>query len=133
MRDRGGRILTVTADVAQGYPGMPAMGAARTGLEALHKALSVEWAELGITCCVIAPGATDTPGLRRYPEADRVRALGIEAANLGRLLLPREVAWLFVTLASPWAVAVNGHTVVANGGDSNVTPVYHQMRKLWSG
>ncbi|MBW2527636.1 MAG: SDR family oxidoreductase [Deltaproteobacteria bacterium] len=133
MRDRGGRILSVTADVAQGYPGMPAMGAARNGLEALHRALSVEWAELGITCCVIAPGATDTPGLRRYPEADRVRELGIQAANLKRLLEPREVAWLFLCMASPWAVGVNGHTLVANGGDSNVTPVFQQMRRLWAG
>lgn len=132
MRDHGGRILTVTADVDQGYPGMPAMGAARSGLSSLHRALSVEWAPMGITCCVIAPGATDTPGLRRYPEADRVRAMGIEAANLGRLLHPREVAWLFVTMASPWAAAVNGHTLVANGGDSNVTPVFRQMQKIWS-
>jgi citronellol/citronellal dehydrogenase len=133
MRDSGGRILTVTADVDQGYPGMPAMGAARNGLSSLHRALSVEWAPLGITCCVIAPGATDTPGLRRYPQADRVRAMGIEAANLKRLLHPREIAWLFVTMASPWAAAVNGHTLVANGGDSNVTPVFRQMQKIWAG
>lgn len=133
MRDHGGRILTVTADVDQGYPGMPAMGAARAGLTSLHRALSVEWASLGITCCVIAPGATDTPGLRRYPAADEVRAAGIRAANLGRLLHPREVAWLFVSMASPWAASVNGHTVVANGGDSNVTPVFLQMKALFGG
>ncbi len=133
MRARGGRILTVTADADQGYPGMPAMGAARNGLSSLHRALSVEWAPLGVTCCVIAPGATDTPGLRRYPEAQRVRQMGIEAANLQRLLHPREVAWLFLAMASPWAAAVNGHTLVANGGDSNVTPVFRQMQKLFGG
>ncbi len=132
MRDNGGRILTVTADADQGYPGMPAMGAARNGLSSLHRALSVEWAPLGITCCVIAPGATDTPGLKRYPAAEQVRAAGIEAANLKRLLHPREVAWLFLTMASPWAAGVNGHTLVANGGDSNVTPVFRQMQRLFS-
>ncbi len=127
MRDRGGRILTITADVDQGYPMMPGMGAARAALSSLHRALAVEWAPMGITCCVIAPGATDTPGLRRYPEAARVREVAERAANLGRLLLPREVAWLFLTMASPWAVGVNGHTLVANGGDSFVTPLYREM------
>ena len=132
MREHGGRILTITADADQGFPGMPAMGAARNGLSSLHRALSVEWAPLGITCCVIAPGATDTPGLKRYPMAEQVRAMGIEAANLRRLLHPREVAWLFVTRASPLAVGVNGHTLVANGGDSNLSPVYQKMRQLFA-
>ena len=127
MQAHGGRILTVTADVEQGYPGMPGMGAARSALTSLHRALSVEWASMGITLCVIAPGATDTPGLRRYPQADFVREKAICAANLGRLLHPREVAWLFLTMASPWAVGVNGHVLVANGGDTNVTPVYREL------
>lgn len=131
MRDHGGRILTVTADTAQGFPLMPAMGAARNGLASLHQALSVEWAPMGITCCVIAPGATDTPGLKRYPGAGKVKQIGIEASNLGRLLRAREVAWLFVTMASPWAVGVNGHTLVANGGDSNVTPIFRKLQNGW--
>lgn len=131
MRMHGGRILTITADADQGFPGMPAMGAARNGLSSLHRALSVEWAPLGITCCVIAPGATDTPGLKRYPMADQVRKMGIEAANLGRLLHPREVAWLFLVMASPLAAGVNGHTLVANGGDSNLSPVYQKMRSIF--
>ncbi len=133
MRDRGGRILTITADVGQGYPMMPAMGAARNALSSLHRALSVEWASQGVTCCVIAPGATDTPGLRRYPQAEVVRQVGIRASNLGRLLDPREVAWLFLTMASPWAAAVNGHTLVANGGDSNVTPLYRELQAAMKG
>lgn len=61
MREHGGRILTVTADVEQGYPLMPAMGAARNGLASLHRALATEWASLGITTCVIAPGRPTRP------------------------------------------------------------------------
>ena len=129
MRDSGGRILTVTADVDQGYPMMPGMGAARNALSSMHKALAVEWAPMGITCCVIAPGATDTPGLRRYPDADRIREVAIRGSNMGRLLHPREVAWLFLTMASPWAVGVNGHTLVANGGDSLVPPLYREFMR----
>jgi len=133
MRDHGGRILTVTADVDQGYPMMPGMGAARNGLTSLHRAIATEWAANGITCCVIAPGATDTPGLKRYPQADALRGVAIRAANLGRLLDAREVAYLFLTLASPYAAAVNGHTVVANGGDSNVTPLYRELQQMVAG
>ena len=129
MRDRGGRVLTITADVDQGYPMMPGMGAARSALSSLHRALAVEWAPMGISCCVIAPGATDTPGLRRYPDADRIRQVAIRGSNQQRLLHPREVAWLFLTMASPWARSVNGHTLVANGGDSHVTPLYREMTR----
>jgi len=127
MRDQGGRILTVTADVDQGYPMMPGMGAARNALSSLHRALAVEWAPMGISCCVVAPGATDTPGLRRYPDADRIRQVAVRGSNQQRLLHPREVAWLFLSMASPWARSVNGHTLVANGGDSHVTPLYREM------
>ena len=127
MRDRGGRILTVTADTGQGFPGMPGMGAARSGLTSLHKALAVEWAPLGITCCVIAPGAVDTPGLMRYPQAERTRAIAASSSNMGRLIEPREVAWLFLTMASPFAAPVNGHTLVANGGDSFITPAFREL------
>ncbi len=133
MRDHGGRILTVTADVDQGYPMMPAMGAARNGLTSLHRAIATEWAEHGVTCCVIAPGATDTPGLDRYPTAEQTKQIAVRAANLGRLLDAREIAYLFLTMASPWAASVNGHVVVANGGDSNVTPLYRELQRLLGG
>ncbi len=127
MRDRGGRILTITADTEQGYPGMPGMGAARNGLSSLCKALAVEWAPMGITNCVIAPGIIDTAGLDRYPDTFDPREVGRKASNLGRLFEPREIAWLFLTMASPWSVAVNGHTIVANGGDSFITPLYREL------
>lgn len=127
MREHGGRIVTVTADVDQGYPGMPAMGAARNGLTSMHKAMAVEWAPMGITCCVVAPGAADTPGLDRYPAWLGVRERGIAAALQNRLIDPREIGFLLTTLASPWARSVNGHSVVANGGDSLVTPLYGQL------
>lgn len=129
MREHGGRVLSITADIEQGFPTMPGMGAARAGLESLHKAIAVEWAAAGVTSCVVAPGAVDTPGLRRYPGADVVREIAVEASLQERLIAPEEVAWLFVTLASPLARSVNGRTVVANCGDSLVTPVFAGLRR----
>ena len=82
---------------------------------------------MGITTCVVAPGATDTPGLDRYPDWLEVRQCGIRAALQNRLIAPREIGFLLATLASPWSRAVNGHTVVANGGDSLVTRLYEQL------
>ncbi len=86
---------------------------------------------MGISCCVIAPGATDTPGLRRYPEASQVRDVALRGSNQRRLIHPREIAWLFLSMASPWATSVNGTTLVANGGDSNVTPLYAEFRRTF--
>ena len=55
------------------------------------------------------------------------REIGRKTSNLGRLFEPREIAYLFVSMASPLAVAVNGHTIMANGGDSLVTPMYRSL------
>lgn len=129
MRDNGGRILTVTADCEQGYPLMPGMGAARNALTSLHKALSVEWSPNNITTCIIAPGATDTHGLRRYPNHENITKVGVRAANMKRLFQAREIAWLFLVMASPWSCTVNGHNLVANGGDTNITPLFLELMR----
>lgn len=109
---------------------MPGMGAVRSGLASLHKALAVEWARYGVTTCAIAPGATDTPGLKRYPGADVVREVAIRGNLQGRLIDPKEVAWLFLVMASPLARCVNGYSLLANCGDSLVPPVFKEFEFL---
>lgn len=129
MKQHGGRILTVLADVDQGYPMMPGMGAARNGLMSLHRSCSVEWARYKVTLATISPGPVNTPGLKRYPAADFVRQAAINGSNFRELLDPKEIAWIFTVMASPLARSVNGANINANSGDSNVTPLFIEMEK----
>jgi NAD(P)-dependent dehydrogenase (short-subunit alcohol dehydrogenase family) len=124
LRARGGGSIVFVSSV-QAYEtlrGCVVYGAAKAGLVAAARALSVEVGEHGIRVNGIAPGTIDTPMLERDLEGmnpadadgflDRVRG----ANALGRIGTVEEVADVVVFLVSDAARYVTGTTVVADGG-----------------
>jgi NAD(P)-dependent dehydrogenase (short-subunit alcohol dehydrogenase family) len=127
MRDRdGGRIVTVasTAGVA-GAKYTAAYSASKHAAVGLMRAVAAEVAGTGVTVNAVCPGfvRTDmtaasvqrivaTTG-RSDTEAEAALAT---TAPLGRLLEPEEVAFAVAFLAAPEAGAVNGQTLVLDGG-----------------
>ncbi len=111
-----GRIVSVTAEVSRGFPGMAHTGAARAGVENLMKTLAVEWAMHGIRANAVAPGIIRTTGTAQY--GDAVLETGRKATPLKRLGDPREVAHLIVYLASTYADFVTGQVFTIDGGAS---------------
>ena len=124
LRARGGGSIVFVSSV-QAYEtlrGCVVYGAAKAGLVAAARALSVEVGEHGIRVNAIAPGTIDTPMLQRDLEGmntadadgflDRVRG----ANPLGRIGTVEEVADVVVFLVSDAARYVTGTTVVADGG-----------------
>ncbi|HEY6075295.1 MAG TPA: glucose 1-dehydrogenase [Gaiella sp.] len=124
LRARGGGSIVFVSSV-QAYEtlrGCVVYGAAKAGLVAAARALSVEVGEHGIRVNAIAPGTIDTPMLQRDLEGmntadadgflDRVRG----ANALGRIGTVEEVADVVVFLVSDAARYVTGTTVVADGG-----------------
>ena len=119
-----GAAIVITASV-QGHltlPGCVPYAAAKAGLMAVARALSVELGPKGIRVNTISPGTIDTPMLDRslegmnVAEADNLLA-GIRGANaLGRVGDPREVASVAVFLCSSGASYVTGEDVVVDGG-----------------
>ena len=55
MREHGGAIVNIIADMKKGMPGMVHSGAARAGVENITKTLAVEWAEHGIRLNCVSP------------------------------------------------------------------------------
>ena len=120
----GGGAIVITASV-QGHltlPGCVPYAAAKAGLMAVARALSVELGPKGIRVNTISPGTIDTPMFDRSLEgmnvadADNLLA-GIRGANaLGRVGDPREVASVAVFLCSSGASYVTGEDVVVDGG-----------------
>jgi NAD(P)-dependent dehydrogenase (short-subunit alcohol dehydrogenase family) len=127
MIDRGdGRIVTV-ASVAGlvGSRYTAAYSASKHAAIGLMRATAAEAAGTGVTSNAVCPAYVDTAMTDRTVENivartdrtdDQARAELASMTPLGRLLEPAEVAAAVVFLASPEAAAINGQTIVLDGG-----------------
>jgi NAD(P)-dependent dehydrogenase (short-subunit alcohol dehydrogenase family) len=121
-----GRIVTVasTAGIV-GSKYTVAYTASKHAAIGLTRAVAAEVAGTGVTANAVCPAfvRTDMTGesVRRIvertgrSEADAEAALAA-AAPLGRLLEPDEVAFAVAFLAAPEAAAINGQTLILDGG-----------------
>jgi citronellol/citronellal dehydrogenase len=133
MRERGGAIVNMLADIWTGYPGMAHMSAARAGIENLTRTLTMEWGRAGVRVNCIAPGTILSAGLATY-DAEVQRFILEEGDHLplGRLGTESEVSAAVVFLLSPAAAYVSGETLRVDGGAQfhkrRLLPVGHHRR-----
>lgn len=66
MKDKGGAVVNITADMHNGMPGMAHSGAARAGMYNLTQSAAFEWAKHGIRVNAIAPGVIASSGMDTY-------------------------------------------------------------------
>ena len=127
MRERGRGAVVTVASVAgrAGAPYTAAYTAAKHAAVGLMRATAAELAGSGATANAVCPAYVDTPMTDRTVANFTARTRRDEAAAravldagtpLGRLLDPHEVAAAVAWLASPEAVAINGQTLVIDGG-----------------
>jgi NAD(P)-dependent dehydrogenase (short-subunit alcohol dehydrogenase family) len=127
MLERGsGRVVTVasTAGVV-GARYTAAYSASKHAAVGLTRAVAAEVAGTGVTANAVCPTFVRTDMTRESlhriaeatgrSEAESEAALA-EASPLGRLLEPDEVAFAVAFLAAPEAGAINGQTLILDGG-----------------
>jgi citronellol/citronellal dehydrogenase len=114
MPQRSGRIVSIIANIARGFPGMAHTGAARAGVDNLTKTLAVEWVSDGIRVNAVAPGIILSSGMANYPPALIDEAL--KHIPMKRAGSEDDVAHLVVFLASSAAGYITGETVYVDGG-----------------
>jgi NAD(P)-dependent dehydrogenase (short-subunit alcohol dehydrogenase family) len=99
-----------------GIPGLSAYSASKGGLDALTRAVAIDYAKDGIRCNVVNPALIDTPmaaPLMANPEMLQ-SILGQYAIR--RAGTPEEVAGMVLYLASDEAIWVTGGTFTIDGG-----------------
>lgn len=112
-----GKIINIASLLSfQGGITVPAYAAAKGGVAQLTKALSNEWAGLGVNVNAIAPGymATDMNEALINNET-RSRQI-MERIPAGRWGTPEDMKGSVVFLASRASDYINGHVLVVDGG-----------------
>ena len=127
MLERGsGRVVTVASTAGRaGARYTAAYTASKHAAVGLMRAVAAEVAGTGVTANAVCPAFVRTDMTRRSverivastgrDEAAAEAALA-DAAPLGRLLEPDEVAFAVAFLAAPEAGAINGQTLILDGG-----------------
>jgi NAD(P)-dependent dehydrogenase (short-subunit alcohol dehydrogenase family) len=113
-----GRIINISGTGSRQT--VSVIGSVRNAsVTALTKNVADELGQYGINVTVVHPGATRT---ERYEELQAWPVINEATRNshvnnvIGRVVEPKEVAWVVAFLASPRSVAITGDGIVAGGG-----------------
>lgn len=116
-RREGGTIINLCSlTSAVGVPGATAYGSSKSGLTGMTRALSTEWAPLGIRVNGIAPGYFETEMTQAfYQDATWVESMQAKIP-LGRFGELEDLAGAVVFLCSPAARYITGQILYVDGG-----------------
>jgi NAD(P)-dependent dehydrogenase (short-subunit alcohol dehydrogenase family) len=117
LKQGHGSIVNISSIASLvGIPMLPAYAASKGGLDALTRALAIDYAKDGIRCNVVTPGLIDTPMaaplMTNREQLDPI----LDHYPIRRPGKPEEVAGMVLYLASDEATWVTGGTFRIDGG-----------------
>uniref|UniRef100_A0A8B9JK33 Peroxisomal trans-2-enoyl-CoA reductase n=1 Tax=Astyanax mexicanus TaxID=7994 RepID=A0A8B9JK33_ASTMX len=126
MRDHGGAIVNIIADMWKGFPGMAHTGAARSAVDNLTKSLAIEWADSGVRINSVAPGTIfSKTAMENYKEIGPVLfQKAVPCIPAKRLGFPEEISPAVCFLLSPAASFISGATLKVDAGQSLYNAVW---------
>ena len=139
MKEHGGQIVNMLADIRSGYVGMVHSAAARAGIENMSITLALEWARYNIRLNCVAPGTILSKGMLTYPEEVQESAVrGAKRIPAARLGTESEVSAAVIFLLSPASAFTTGQTIAIDGGSSfEKSRLYaitrHEPTSAWNG
>lgn len=118
MLKAGGGVVINISSIASlvGIPLLPAYAASKGALDALTRAIAVDYAAQGIRCNVVNPGLIETPMAESLLSNPAQMAEVLSHYPIARPGKPEEVAKMVLYLASDDAAWVTGSTFTIDGG-----------------
>ncbi|XP_071399123.1 peroxisomal trans-2-enoyl-CoA reductase [Centroberyx affinis] len=128
MKEHGGVIVNIIADMWKGFPGMAHTGAARAAVDNLTKSLAIEWAASGVRVNAIAPGTIiSKTAMENYKDfGPMLFKMSVPFSPAKRLGVPEEISPAVCFLLSPAASYISGATLRVDAGQS----LYHSMWEI---
>ena len=138
MREQGGAIVNIVADMWNGMPLMGHSGAARAGMVNLTATAAAEWGVSGVRVNAVAPGWIASSGFDTYPADVQAMLRTLRHHTpLQRFGTEAEVSAAIVFLLSPAAGFISGETLRVDGAAPNakrhVDLPAHDRSKPWNG
>jgi citronellol/citronellal dehydrogenase len=129
MKDNGGAIVNMIADISNGWPNFAHSGASRGGMLTLSESAASEWAAANVRVNTVAPGAIASSGLDTYDAEHRAYIQNEIATEipLQRFGTEAEVAAAIVFLLSPAAAFITGSCIRIDGGAPNARRVWGKL------
>lgn len=106
-----GRVIGLSTDAAQCFPGQIIYGASKAAGEALTRAIAMEVSSIGITVNTVAPGPTQT-GWLEDTVVDELK----KSIPMARVGTPEDTADTILWLAAPQSDWITGQVIKVNGG-----------------
>jgi citronellol/citronellal dehydrogenase len=121
MRQHGGAIVNIVADIWGSMPSMGHSGAARAGMVSFTETAAAEWAHSGVRVNAVAPGYIASSGMDHYPpEAGPMLREMAGTVPLGRFGTEAETSAAVVFLLSPAANFISGTVLRVDGARPQV-------------
>lgn len=120
MREQGGSIVNIVADMWGGMPLMGHSGAARAGMHNFTQTAAIEWASCGVRVNAVAPGWVASSGLDTYTDPTvRARLPRLHRqVPLKRLAEEAEVSAAIAFLLADMSAYITGVCIPVDGGSS---------------
>lgn len=115
-----GRIINLSSQASViGLDQHVAYCASKAGINGMTRALSLEWAPLGVTVNAVSPTVVETPLGKKAWAGEKGEKAKSEIPT-GRFAQPEEVAAMIAYLASDEAAMVTGTNMLLDGGFTTV-------------
>lgn len=120
IANKSGKIVNIASDSGKRpFPDEVAYCSSKSALIGLTRVFALELGPFNINSNAIAPGATDTPMLRKfYMKSEEDRKNYIAATALKRIAEPRDIAKVALFLASTLSDHVTGEIILTSAGDA---------------
>ena len=120
LKNGGGKIVNIgSGTFYYGGPGLAHYVCSKGAIIAFTRSASREFGDKNILVNCIAPGLTESEGVRNHPDLHVARAPTVQTRAIKRDMLPEDLVGMLLFLASEDSDFVTGQTFNVDGGKYN--------------